>query len=73
MDEDYFKDAILTADTAYHSGKNIKKCEEEGIDAYIPDKDFRKRHPGLEVKKSSVASRRRKFRSEDFRYDEQNR
>jgi transposase len=68
--EDYFKDAILTADTAYHSGKNIKKCEEEGIDAYIPDKDFRKRHPGLEVKKSSVASRRRKFRSEDFRYDE---
>jgi transposase/IS5 family transposase len=68
--EDYFKDAILTADTAYHSGESIKKCEEEGIDAYIPDKDFRKRHPGLEVKKSSIASRRRKFRLEDFRYDE---
>ena len=68
--EDYFKGAILTADTAYHSGESIKKCEEEGIDAYIPDKDFRKRHPGLEVKKSSIASRRRKFRLEDFRYDE---
>jgi len=67
---DYFKGAILTADTAYHSGESIKKCEEEGIDAYIPDKDFRKRHPGLEVKKSSIASRRRKFRREDFRYDE---
>ena len=26
--EDYFKDAILTADTAYHSGENIKRCEE---------------------------------------------
>jgi hypothetical protein len=68
--DDYFKGTILTADTAYHSGESIKKCEEEGIDAYIPDKDFRKRHPGLEVKKSSIASRRRKFRREDFRYDD---
>ena len=67
---DYFKGAILTADTAYHSGESIKTCEEEGIDAYIPDKDFRKRHPGLEVKKSSLASRRRKCRLEDFRYDD---
>ena len=68
--KDYFKDAILTADTAYHSNESIKRCEEERIDAYIPDKDFRKRHPGLAVKKSSVASRRRKFSSEDFGYDE---
>ena len=68
--EDYFKDTILTADTAYHSGRNIKRCEEEGIDAYIPDKNYRKRHPGLAVKKSSVESRRRKFMPEDFRYDE---
>jgi transposase len=69
-DEEYFKDTILTADMAYHSGKNIKRCEEEGIDAYIPDKNYRKRHPGLAVKKSSVASRRRKFMPEDFIYDE---
>ena len=68
--DDYFKDAILTADTAYHSSESIKKCEEDGIDAYIPDKDYRKRHPGLNVKKSSIDSRRRKFTSEDFRYDE---
>jgi transposase len=69
-DEDYFKNTILTADTAYHSGESIKRCEEEGIDAYIPDKNYRKRHPGLAVKKSSVESRRRKFMAEDFRYDE---
>ena len=68
--EDYLKDSILTADTAYHSSESIKKCEEEGIDAYIPDKDFRKRDPGLEVKKSSVDRRRRRFSSEDFSYDE---
>ena len=66
---DYFKDAILTADTAYHSSESIKKCEEEEIDAYIPDKDYRKRHPGLTVKKSSIDSRRRKFSREDFTYD----
>ena len=68
--EDYFKDAILTADTAYHSSESIKKCEEEEIDAYIPDKEYRRRHPGLNVKKSSIESRRRKFSTEDFRYDE---
>ena len=67
---DYFKDAILTADTAYHSSESIKKCEEEEIDAYIPDKDYRRRHPGLTVKKSSIDSRRRKFSREDFTYDE---
>jgi len=68
--EDYFKDAILTADTGYHSSDSIKKCEEEGIDAYIPDKDYRKRHPGLEVKKSSIDRRRKRFGLEDFSYDE---
>ena len=69
-EEDYFKDAIVTADTAYHSTESIKKCEEEGIDAYIPDKDYRRRHPGLEVKESSRMRRRKKFSPEDFRYDE---
>ena len=69
-EDDYFKDAILTADTGYHSSESIKKCEEEGIDAYIPDKDYRKRHPGLRVKKSSIDRRRRKFSSEDFSYHE---
>jgi len=67
---DYFKDAILTADTGYHSSESMEKCEEEGIDAYIPDKDFRKRDPGLEVKKSSIDRRRRRFTAEDFSYDE---
>jgi transposase len=69
-DEEYFKDTILTADMAYHSGENIKRCEEESIDAYMPDKNYRKRHPGLGVKQSSLKSRRRKFMPEDFRYDE---
>jgi transposase len=69
-EDDYLKDAILTADTGYHSSDSIKKCEEEGIDAYIPDKDYRRRHPGLEVKESSRMSRRKRFSPEDFSYDE---
>jgi len=69
-DEEYFKDTILTADMGYHSGENIKRCEEEGIDAYIPDKNYRKRHPELGVKQSSIKVRRRKFMPEDFSYDE---
>jgi transposase len=69
-DEEYFKDTLLTADMGYHSGENIKRCEEESIDAYIPDKNYRKRHPGLGVKQSSIKVRRMKFMPEDFSYDE---
>ena len=67
---DYFKNAILTADTAYHSTDSIKNCEQEQIDAYIPDKEYRKRHPGLSIKASSKASRRRKYQREDFHYED---
>ena len=70
-DEEYFKDTILTADMGYHSGESIKRCEEEAIEAYMPDKNYRKRNPGLGVKQSSIKSRRRKFMPEDFIYDEE--
>ena len=68
--EDYFAEALLTADTAYHSIDSIKKCEAEKIDAYIPDKDFRKRDPRFSVQKRSTAQRRKQFSREDFQYDE---
>ena len=68
--EGYFKDKILTADTSYHSTENIKKCEEEQIDAYIPDKEYRKRHPELSIKETSKASRKKKYQREDFLYDD---
>jgi len=64
--DDYFSGKILTADTNYHSAINIRKCDEMGLDAYIPDRFFRKRD-------SRFATRRRprkRFRLEDFRYDE---
>jgi hypothetical protein len=64
--EDYFAGGILTADTNYHSAINIGTCDQMGLDAYIPDRFFRKRDPRF-------ATRRRprgRFRLEDFRYDE---
>lgn len=41
--EGYFEGKVLSADANYHNNKTIKKCEEEKIDAYIPDAKFRKR------------------------------
>jgi len=46
--EDYFVGKTLTADSNYRSPPNLKKCEEEGLDAYIPDKRFRRRDPRFE-------------------------
>ncbi|MBN2111027.1 MAG: IS1182 family transposase [Methanosarcinaceae archaeon] len=68
--EDYFKGKILTADTGYHSRMNIQKCIDEGIDAYIPDKNFRKRDPRFNSRKGR--SVRTHYGLKDFQYDEEN-
>jgi len=71
-DEEYFEGATVTADSNYHSEVNIKKCVEEGLDAYIPDKDFRSRDPRFEDQKERYKSKKeRKYSLEDFRYDEE--
>jgi hypothetical protein len=67
-DEDYFEGSILTADALYHGPTNLKKCEAEGIDAYIPDKDFRKRAPGSKIKQRGGAWDIKRFRLKDFKH-----
>jgi IS5 family transposase len=67
--EDYFEGKILTADSLYHSPTNLKKCKEEKLDAYIPDKDFRKRDPRLKTKGQDRPKKKR-FTLEDFRHNE---
>jgi transposase len=67
--EDYFEGKILTADSLYHSPTNLKKCDEEKLDAYIPDKDFRKRDPRLKTKGQDRPKKKR-FTLEDFRHNE---
>lgn len=67
--EDYFEGKILTADSLYHSPTNLKKCDEEKIDAYIPDKDFRKRDPRLKTK-GQRKTKKKRFKLHDFQHNE---
>ena len=74
------KDIILTADANYHNNKNIAQCEEEEIDAYIPDTGFRKRderfkemdrfRDGVNKPPKPGKAKRDSFGIDDFEYDE---
>jgi len=67
--KDYFKGKVFTADTNYHCKKNLKKCQEEALDAFIPDYNFRNRDPRLKTKAKRQGQSRR-FMLEDFRYQQ---
>jgi hypothetical protein len=67
---DYFEDKILVADVNYHGPENLNKCEDEHIDAYIPDKNFRKRDPRFATQQRWGKKKSKRFRLEDFRYNE---
>jgi len=70
--EGYFEGAILTADSNYHDPTNLKKCEEEKLDAYIPDKRFRKRDPRFQNEKGQRRSRKvNRFALKDFQHDKE--
>jgi transposase len=64
---DYFQGKILTADSNYHTQVNLRKCQELGLDAYIPDRKFRNRDPRFATQKRQQA---RRFTLKDFRHDE---
>jgi transposase len=66
--KDYFEGKIVTADSSYHSVTNINKCNEEKLDAYIPDNKFRSRDQRFA---SRLGDRRRskKFTFADFKYE----
>ena len=68
-DEDYFSDAIFVADTNYHSQSNLKTCQKMELDAYIPDRYFRRRDPRYATQKR-YWPKKKKFRLEDFHHDE---
>jgi hypothetical protein len=63
--------SVLTADTNYHSGTNIRKCEQEGLDAYIPDRFFRRRDPAYEPQKRYWLKRKNRFGLDSFSYDKE--
>ncbi len=62
----YFEGKILTADSNYHTQVNLKKCQELGLDAYIPDRRFRNRDPRFATQKRRQV---RRFTLKDFYHD----
>ena len=62
---------VLVADSNYSSPANLEVCEEEKLDAYIPDRNFRKRDPRFATQERWKSRRRKKFGLEDFRYREE--
>ena len=78
-DETYFQGKQLTADSNYHSYEALMVCQDEKVNAYIPDIEFRKRDPRFADQqrfKDGVHGRQRPdakpspFTSADFSYDE---
>jgi len=64
---DYFEGKIFTADSNYHTLVNLQKCQELGLDAYIPDRKFRNRDPRFATQKRRQV---RRFTLQDFHHDE---
>jgi transposase len=64
----YFEDKILTADSSYHSVTNLNKCNEEKLDAYIPDNKFRNRDERF-ASRVGYRPKSKKFTFADFHYN----
>ena len=79
QEEDYFEGKQFTADSNYHSYPSLALCKTEGLDAYIPDIEFRKRDERFAAQdrfkdgihpRQRQASKTRKFSAADFSFDE---
>jgi transposase len=66
---DYFKGKILTADTNYHNQRNLQKCHDEQLDAYIPDLKFRNRDSRFATRPRNKAKKGKKFVLDDFKHN----
>jgi transposase len=75
--EDVLETAVLVADAGYHSEENVRMLIEGEIDAYVPDRKFRKRDPAFATvarhKKPTDRKKTRRgpkhFQVSDFTYD----
>jgi transposase len=73
LGEDYYKGSELLADANYHSESNLEACEKAGVDAVIPDPNFRsrdERHEGRDehhIQKIRPSTKR--FTVADFEHD----
>jgi len=76
---DYFKGSQFTADSNYYSLANLTLCQVEGLDAYLPDIQFRKRDPRFSEQhrfkdgihpRRRLANREKTVTTADFIFDE---
>jgi len=79
---DVFATAILTADSGYHSKQSMEYVVASGVDAYVADRDMRRRDPAFvnagrykerhrkEQRRRSGSVERQWFTPADFVYDE---
>ena len=68
--DDYFEGKTFTADSNYHNQSNLKKCQDEQLDAYIPDNKYRKRDRRFKAQTRYHSQKAKKFVLEDFQYNE---
>ena len=79
QEENVFREAKLTADSGFHTNKNMEMLTEEEIDGYVADRHFRRRDPRFDnagrYKERSRKERQRRenrnrlFSTEDFTFD----
>jgi transposase len=67
--EGYFEDKIFTADTNYHNQSTLEKCQQEKLDAYIPDLKFRTRDKRFATQGRYQPKKGKKFVLQDFKYN----
>jgi transposase len=78
--EGSLKGRQISADTGYYSVRNLEACKEHGVDAYVPDPQFRKRdvrfadagrhRRSVDKRKERYKSKKRWFSAEDFKLDD---
>ena len=70
-EKDVFSKAKVTADSGFHSEANVRFLDDEGIDAYVADTQFRKRDPRFAQSPTYQKSLRKNyFTPSDFTYNE---
>jgi hypothetical protein len=60
---------VFTADSNYHNQSTLEKCQEEKLDAYIPDLKFRSRDCRFATRPRNKAKKDKKFVLQYFKYD----
>jgi hypothetical protein len=68
LPEDYFTGTFFAADSNYHSAATMQQCQQEGLDAYIPDTKFRTRDPRFATQRRYQPKETNRFRVEEYHY-----